>query len=194
MSESHEADKGKDIGKEINTQPNGQGKLQAPDSKPQRPPRPGKVALRSMNFKERVQAEQGDFRLWRLRRPFVGSILMILAGILILVGPMSPSILRFAMLPGSTIWAALLVGALLLVMGIVQMFVPSLSTFTGGVGMVLSLISIIVALGGFIIGMLLGLIGGALGVAWRPNARRLPNKTAKKGSHVFSRPRFSKSG
>jgi len=189
MSEPNGADKGKDI----NIPARGQEKLKVPDSKPLRPPRPGKVALRSMSFKESTQSRREEFRLWRLRRPFVGSILMILAGILILIGPMSPSILRFALLPGSTIWAALLVGALLLVMGIVQMFVPSLSTFTGGVGVALSLISIIVALGGFVIGMFLGLIGSALGVAWRPNARRLPNKTAKKGSRVFSRLRFSKS-
>jgi len=190
MSEPNGADKGKDI----NIQANGPAeKLKVPDSRPQRPLRPAKVALRTMSFKERMQAEQGDFRLWRLRRPFWGSVLMILASILILVGPLSPSILRFALLPGSTIWAALLVGGLLLVMGIVQMLVPSLSTFTGAVGVVLSLISIIVALGGFVVGMLLGLIGSALGVAWRPNARRLPNKTAKKGSRVFPRPRFSKS-
>lgn len=151
-----------------------------------------RVALRTLSFKERARSYRADFRLWRLRRPFWGSVLMILGGIFILWGPASPTVLRFAMLPGSTIWAALLVGALLLVMGVVQMFVPSLSTFTGGVGIVLSIISIIVALGGFVIGMLLGIIGGALGVAWRPNARRLPNKTAKKASRVSSRPRFSK--
>lgn len=185
MSEPHEADK--------NLVPKEQEKPHMPASTNELKRRgPGKVALRSLGFGERVQSQQADFRLWRLRRPFAGSILMILAGILVLVGPLSPSILRFALLPGSTIWAALLIGALLLVMGLVQMFVPSLSTFTGGVGIVLSLISIIVALGGFVVGMLLGLIGSALGVAWRPNARRLPNKIAKKSSRVFSRLRFSK--
>ncbi|HEY7415688.1 MAG TPA: DUF6114 domain-containing protein [Ktedonobacteraceae bacterium] len=154
---------------------------------------PKKVALRRLGFQEHMRSYRAEFHLWRLRRPFWGSVLMILGGILILWGPASPTVLRFALLPGSTIWAALLIGALLLVMGLIQMFAPSLSTFTGSVGVVLSIISIIVALGGFVIGMLFGIIGGALGVAWRPNARRLPNKTAKKGSRVSSRPRFFKS-
>ncbi|HTI14679.1 MAG TPA: DUF6114 domain-containing protein [Dictyobacter sp.] len=116
-----------------------------------------------------------NFRLWRLQRPFWGSLLMIIASLLMSWGPVT--LLRFALFPGSTIWSGLLVGSLLFVMGIIQMFVPSYALITGAVGVVLSLISLFVAgFGGLIIGMLMGIVGGALGVAWRPNARPLPIK------------------
>ena len=90
----------------------------------------------------------------------------MLAGALVLWGP--TNLLRLAMLPGNSIWSGLLVGALILVMGVIQLLAPSYALITGAIAIVLSLISLIVALGGFGIGMLLGIIGGSLGVAWKP--------------------------
>src|SRR5579884_3966283 len=112
------------------------------------------------------------FKRWRRSRPFAGSILLILAGILVLIGPLSLVALAFL---GNMIWAGLLVGGLLLVMGLIQLFAPYYSLITGSVGIVLSLVSFVVAVGGFGIGMILGIIGGALGVAWRPVARHSGN-------------------
>ncbi|MBX5451429.1 DUF6114 domain-containing protein [Thermogemmatispora sp.] len=111
----------------------------------------------------------GRFRRWRRSRPFAGSILLILSGLLVLWSP--AMLIRLAMLPGSTLWAGLLVGALLIIMGVIQLLVPAYSLITGAIGVVLALISLIASsFGGFGIGMLLGIIGGALGVAWRPVA------------------------
>nr|BBH94867.1 hypothetical protein KTA_30660 [Thermogemmatispora argillosa] len=111
----------------------------------------------------------GRFRRWRRSRPFAGSILLILSGLLVLWGP--AMLIRLAMLPGSTLWAGLLVGALLIIMGVIQLLVPAYSLITGAIGVVLALVSLIASsFGGFGIGMLLGIIGGALGVAWRPVA------------------------
>jgi hypothetical protein len=111
----------------------------------------------------------GRFRRWRRSRPFAGSILLILSGLLVLWGP--AMLIRLAMLPGSTIWAGILVGALLVIMGVIQLLVPAYSLITGAIGVVLALTSLIASsFGGFGIGMLLGIIGGALGVAWRPVA------------------------
>lgn len=114
----------------------------------------------------------GRFKRWRRSQPFAGSILLILAGILVLIGPLSLVALAFL---GNMIWAGLLVGGLLLVMGLIQLFAPYYSIITGSVGIVLSLVSFVVAVGGFGIGMILGIIGGALGVAWRPVARHSGN-------------------
>src|SRR5579875_3495181 len=61
----------------------------------------------------------GRFRRWRRSRPFAGSILLILSGLLVLWGP--AMLIRLAMLPGSTLWAGLLVGALLIIMGVIQL-------------------------------------------------------------------------
>jgi hypothetical protein len=124
-----------------------------------------------MRFRERLQVYRVNFRIWRLQRPFWGSILILMAGALVLWGPVG--LMRFALFPGSTIWAGLLVGSLLVVMGLIQLFAPSYALITGAVAIVLSLISMFVALGGFVIGMFLGIIGGALGVAWKPQARTL---------------------
>lgn len=124
-----------------------------------------------IRFRERFQVYRMNFRIWRLQRPFWGSILILLAGVLVLWGPVG--LMRFALFPGSTIWAGLLVGALLVVMGLIQLFAPAYALITGAIAIILALISMLVALGGFIIGMFLGIIGGALGIAWRPHARSL---------------------
>lgn len=109
------------------------------------------------------------FRLWRHTRPFWGSVLMLLGSLLLLSLPIS--LLRFAFLLDS-LWASVLLGALLLVMALVQLFVPSYAVLTGAIGIVLSLVSFITSsFGGLIIGMLLGIIGGALSVSWRPVKR-----------------------
>ncbi len=132
------------------------------------------VVSKAQNWRQKSR-----FRLWRKRRPFWGAILMMLAGLLILWGP--TSLLQLAMLPGNSIWAGLLVGALLFVMGLIQLLAPSYALITGAIGIVLSLVSLIVALGGFGIGMLLGIIGGSLGVAWRPVVR-------PSSPYVYTRP------
>jgi len=118
--------------------------------------------------KARDWRQWSRFRLWRKTRPFWGSILMMLAGLMILAGP--AALLQLALLPGSMLWAGLLVGALLFTMGLIQLLMPSYALITGAIGIILSLISLIVAIGGFGVGMLLGIIGSALGVAWRPVA------------------------
>ncbi|GHO83968.1 DUF6114 domain-containing protein [Dictyobacter formicarum] len=110
-----------------------------------------------------------QFRLWRKTRPFAGAILIIIAGLLVLWGPVA--LLPFALLPGSNIWAGILVGGLILAMGIIQLLVPSNALVAGSIAVVLSLVSLLVAAGGFGIGMLLGIIGGAMGIAWQPVSR-----------------------
>ncbi|HZO71734.1 MAG TPA: DUF6114 domain-containing protein [Ktedonobacteraceae bacterium] len=136
-----------------------------------------------------IKAIWSRFRLWRRQRPFAGAILMILAGLLVLWGPVS--LMRFALFPGNLIWAGLLVGALLVTMGLIQLFAPSYALITGAIGIVLSLISLIVALGGFGLGMILGLIGGALGVAWKPKGRRL-SKNRSANTRTRQWPRWQK--
>ncbi len=58
-------------------------------------------------------------------------------------------------------------GALVLVLGIVMYMKPGSSTALGIIILILSLISII-ATGGFFIGLVLGLVGGILGIVFKP--------------------------
>lgn len=123
----------------------------------------------------RLRSGRATFRLWRLRRPFWGAILMLLASLLMLAGPVA--LLRSAFLPGSAVPLALLVGGLMLVMALAQLFVPAYALITGLIGIVLSIVSLITgSFGGFGIGMILGILGSAQGVAWKANARALPTR------------------
>ncbi len=83
-----------------------------------------------------------------------------------LYGP--TALLQYALLPGNSIWAGLLVGGILFIMGLIQLLVPSNSLITGSIAVILSLVSLPVAAGGLGIGMLLGITGGAMGIAWQP--------------------------
>jgi hypothetical protein len=106
------------------------------------------------------------FRLWRKRRPFWGALLLILAGIFVLAGPLS--LFPMVMISGGTVTEGLLVGALLVAMGLLQLLSPLHALITGSIALVLSFASVLVALGGYGIGVLFGIVGSALGIAWRP--------------------------
>jgi hypothetical protein len=69
---------------------------------------------------------------------------------------------------GSFTTSALLFAAVLLVCGVVVLTVPSLSTLFGFLGMVISTLALLGALGGFLIGTVIGCLGGLLSFAWSP--------------------------
>lgn len=127
------------------------------------------------------------FRLWRKQRPFWGSLFLILAGLLVLGGPMS--LFPMVMVSGGTISEGLLVGALLVVMGLLQLLSPSHALVTGSIALVLSFASVLVALGGYGIGVFLGIIGSALGIAWRPATRSSQYAATTRYSSLLSRKR-----
>lgn len=129
------------------------------------------------------------FRLWRKQRPFWGSLFLILAGILVLGGPMS--LFPMVMVSGGTISEGLLVGTLLVAMGLLQLLSPSHALVTGSIALVLSFASVLVALGGYGIGVFLGIIGSALGIAWRPTMGSSQHTAAPRYSGVLSRKRGS---
>jgi hypothetical protein len=119
------------------------------------------------------------FRLWRRTRPLAGSILIILSASLMLATVVFFLPLAFLM---QSLWPAFVISGILLVMGLIPLFLPSYAVVTGSISIVLSLASLLVAsFGGFGIGMMLGLIGSALTVAWRPvkPARLLAARSAK---------------
>lgn len=139
--------------------------------------RPGKAlnhrlrSRRRSTRKDRLQDWQNwsKFRLWRRTRPLWGSLLMMIAGAIMIFDAVFFLSLAFL---AQSLWPAILVGGLLLVMGLIALFLPSYAVITGSIGMVLSLVSLLVAsFGGCGVGMLLGIIGSALCIAWRPVKR-----------------------
>ncbi|UNO39877.1 DUF6114 domain-containing protein [Streptomyces sp. MST-110588] len=111
------------------------------------------------------------FRGWRGRRPFWGGLLTVLAGFPIMYIPyanLSIGSLSFRL--ATTAGAgSLIIGVLLVVLGLTMWFQPVSRVFAGVAGILLSLVSLVVAnFGGFLLGFLPGLIGGALAVSWVP--------------------------
>jgi hypothetical protein len=56
-------------------------------------------------------------------------------------------------------------------MGLIELLAPSHALVAGAIGIVLALISLLTALGGFGIGMLLAIIGSSYAVAWKPESQ-----------------------
>lgn len=104
------------------------------------------------------------FTQWKHQRPFWGATLTLLAGLLILYIPVQ--LYAIAFVPGSFVFVGFIFGGLVLMMGVFAYIYPQFSTVFGVITIFLSVLSIMGALGGFLIGTILGIIAGALCIAW----------------------------
>ncbi|MEU2616014.1 DUF6114 domain-containing protein [Micromonospora sp. NPDC007271] len=111
------------------------------------------------------------FRQWRRTRPFWGGLFTALAGLEIFGSTqMSLNGLTFKM--GPTGFLTWLIPAILVTCGMLLWFTPQQRIFYSVVAAVTAVYSLIgVNLGGFFIGLLLGMVGSALGFAWVPVRR-----------------------
>lgn len=109
------------------------------------------------------------FRSWRRNRPFWAGVLLIASGLVILAPPFAALHLGDLVISLSTLGgaSALIIGAMLIVIGISVWVRPQFRLPAGIAAGLLALVSLPAAnLGGLIIGMLLGLIGAALAISW----------------------------
>ena len=130
-------------------------------------------------------SKREKFKNWRARRPFWGATLSILAGIVILSIPVQ--LYEIAAVPGSMVVVGLLLGGLPLLMGILALIFPKLSTLLGTITIFSAVLSILGALGGFLVGTLLGIVGGAMQIAWKPVIA-----SADSGEHPEQKPEAEK--
>jgi len=112
------------------------------------------------------------FRDWRRARPFVGSLMLVLAGIeMFLSTQLDLGNIKVQM--GIEGFQAVLIPAGLALLGLLAMFMPVHHVFYGVLALVVAVYSLIgVNLGGFFVGMLLGAVGGTIVVAWGPRAAK----------------------
>ena len=114
------------------------------------------------------------FRTWRRTRPFWGGLLILLGGVEILsttVVSLGPT-LRVG-LGGVNDFFGTLIAAVLALCGLLLWFTPAQRVFYSIVAVLLALATFnTINYGGFFIGMLLGIIGGALAFAWSQGAGR----------------------
>ncbi|NGO14687.1 hypothetical protein G5C60_45640 [Streptomyces sp. HC44] len=111
------------------------------------------------------------FRVWRGNRPFWAGLFILLGGFPIAYFPYANLQIGHLTLAMATTAGAgsLIIGVLLIVLGISLWFQKHVRVFAGVAAILLALVSIPVSnLGGFLIGFLLALIGGAMAVSWVP--------------------------
>ncbi|HEU5139300.1 MAG TPA: DUF6114 domain-containing protein [Bacillales bacterium] len=158
-----------------------------------------KKALKAEKRQEKVRRKQDKlrkasrFKQWRKRRPFWGASLTLLAGLLILWIPLNLYMLAFA--PGNFAIVGLLFGGLITIIGVMAYIYPQFSTVLGVMTIFLSVISIMGALGGFVVGTILGIVGGSLCIAWRREVIPAREKAdGRRNVKEFRKPKTKKSG
>lgn len=129
------------------------------------------MSAESTGLSARVHHIRLAFRHWRWERPFWAGLLTLLSGLPIAYFPYANLTLgqltvRMATTAGS---GSLIIGVLLFVLGLTMWFQHAVRVFAGVASIMLSLVSLVVSnFGGFVIGYLLAILGGALAVAWAP--------------------------
>nr|WP_055697910.1 MULTISPECIES: DUF6114 domain-containing protein [Streptomyces] len=106
-------------------------------------------------------------RRWRRTRPFWGGLLLVLGGAELLLVPLSPLTVLVSLGLGGL--AALGIGIALVVAGLFLWLLPHTHHYVSVNALILSVLSFAATnLGGFLVGMLLGIAGSAMGFGWTP--------------------------
>jgi hypothetical protein len=135
-------------------------------------------------IRRRIDQRLATFNSWREGRPFWGGALLILAGIVIGYVPLQFAT-ELAVIGGAQSVIGLIFAVLVFLDGVFVLARPEVSTIFGVIGIALSILSIIGALGGLFVGMLLGIAGGNLCIAWQdpdPSRSSSGSKSSMGGS------------
>lgn len=115
-----------------------------------------------------LSSARGRFREFRWTRPFWAAVLILIAAGEQAVLPVGPT--DALIKAGSSAFLGLICSVVLAVMALVILFLPSQRVVAGLITVVVALVSFPLSnLGGFVIGMLLGILGGSMAVGWVPN-------------------------
>jgi hypothetical protein len=143
---------------------------QPPAEDPPHAPRPGRFAR-----------GRGAFRDWRRTRPFWGALLITVGGAEILITEWAP--FRVVLHIGLQGLAGYLLPAVMVLCGLLLWFSPAQRTFYSVLCVLLSLATWVTSnLGGFVVGMLLGLVGGSLAFGWTPRGEGGSVRTERPGA------------
>lgn len=106
-------------------------------------------------------------RRWRRTRPFWGGLLLVLGGGELLLVPLSPLTVLVSLGLGGL--AAIGIGLALVAAGIFLWLLPHAHHYVSVNALILSVLSFAATnLGGFLVGMVLGIVGSAMGFGWTP--------------------------
>jgi hypothetical protein len=142
-----------------------------------------------LNEEHRSSASNGSgFGAWYRARPFVGGILIVLAGIeIFLSSQLDPGNLHIQL--GIEGFQATVIPIGLVLLGALAIFMPAHHVFYGVIALAVAVYSMVgVNLGGFVLGMLLGCVGGVMVVAWMPRAARVQAEASDEGAGEGAEP------
>ncbi len=124
------------------------------------------------------------FVAWRRRRPFVGGLLTIVAGVeMFFSGQLDVGKIHVQV--GIEGLQATILPLILVLLGILAMAMPVHRIFYGVIALAVAVYSLIGDnLGGFFIGMLLASVGGILIVAWMPRSATSAAEPGEPGTPV----------
>jgi hypothetical protein len=119
-----------------------------------------------------------SFRAWRRSRPFWGGLLLLLAGVELVAIPLLSVLahgsVKVVIYIGIGGVFGVLIGGLLMACGLLVWFHPVQRVFYAIAGVLLAVASFVATnLGGFFIGMLLGVTGASLSFGWTQGPGRL---------------------
>ncbi|MFC9681152.1 DUF6114 domain-containing protein [Streptomyces sp. NPDC056948] len=131
------------------------------------------------------------FRRWRAGRPFWGGLLLTLGGAEVLLTLKAS--LDVILHVGMQGLAGYLFPAVMLLCGVLILFNPSQRLFYSVIGVLVSLATWMTSnLGGFFVGMLLGVVGSCLTFGWLPDQEprisRRQRRKAAKAARAVARP------
>ncbi len=121
---------------------------------------------------------------WRRRRPFWGGLLLLVSGAELLMIPLPVHAMGLILHIGTGGVLGILIGAILIACGLLLWFNPAQRIFYSIVAVLLAIAALVASnLGGFLIGTLLGVIGGSLGFAWTPAVPARDRTGGGRGRH-----------
>lgn len=124
------------------------------------------------------------FKTWRGQRPFIPGLLLVLSGAVMLAPAYLTIHVSDLLVMISTISgvSTLLIGAVLIMFGIGMWLQPLAAPYLGVLAILVAIIALPTSnIGGFVVGSLLGIVGGALGLGWedrdeKPRGKHSRNK------------------
>ena len=131
------------------------------------------------------------FADWRHTRPFWAGLWTLLGGAIIAYGPSTA--MKFFFIANSSMVIGVAVGVVVASCGLMLWFTHNMRIFLGVLTIILSLVSFMTSdFGGLLLGMLLGMIGGSLALAWEPHHVRhgRGHRHSLSRMHRFHMPHF----
>lgn len=124
---------------------------------------------------------------WRAERPFLGAVLLLVAGVIVGYVPLQFT-MELLLVGGAFTAIGLVFAVLLFLTGVFALVRPDLSTILGIAGVAFSILSVVGGLGGLLIGLLIGIVGSNLLIAWQPPGTREESITPPAGAGTGTAP------